>query len=135
MVSVANGPYVGAAYAIAPEARIDDGLLDVVVFRRTSIPRVLLHLGLIAGGRPLPPPEDAATLRVRWLRVSRRSGRPLPVHADGEPVGITPATFEVAPAALRVVVGPPEETGICAWQVVGPVPESPDSGTAASSSG
>jgi hypothetical protein len=57
------------------------------------------------------------------------------VHADGEPVGITPATFEVAPAALRVVVGPPEETGICAWQVVGPVPESPDSGTAASSSG
>jgi diacylglycerol kinase family enzyme len=96
---------------------------------------VLLHLLLIAGGRPLPPPEHAATLRVRWLRVSRRSGRPLPVHADGEPVGITPATFEVAPAALRVVVGPPEETGICAWQVVGPVPESPDSGAAASSSG
>ena len=51
MVSVANGPYVGAAYAIAPEARIDDGLLDVVVFRRTSIPRVLLHLAMVAGGR------------------------------------------------------------------------------------
>ena len=31
MVSVANGPYVGAAYAIAPDARIDDGLLDLVV--------------------------------------------------------------------------------------------------------
>jgi len=122
MTSVANGPYVGAAYAIAPEARIDDGLLEVVVFRGTSIGRVLLHLGLIAGGRPLPPPEHAMTLRVRWLRVSRRRGRPLPVHADGEPVGVTPVTFEVAPAALRVVVGPPESSGICAWHVVGDVP-------------
>jgi YegS/Rv2252/BmrU family lipid kinase len=121
MVSVANGPYVGAAYAIAPNARIDDGLLDVVVFRHTSIPRVLLHLALIAGGRPLPPPKQARTLRVRSVRVSKRRGRPLPVHADGTPVGITPATFEVASAALRVIVGPPDETGIRAWDVVGPV--------------
>ena len=121
MVSVANGPYVGAAYAIGPDARIDDGLLDVVVFRRTAIPRVLLHLALIAGGRPLSPPAQARTLRVRSVRVSKRRGRPLPVHADGESVGVTPALFEVAPAALRVIVGPPEETGICAWEVVGPV--------------
>ena len=110
MVSVANGPYVGAAYAIGPDARIDDGLLDVVVFRRTAIPRVLLHLALIAGGRPLSPPAQARTLRVRSVRVSKRRGRPLPVHADGESVGVTPALFEVAPAALRVIVGPPEET-------------------------
>src|SRR5918911_202803 len=65
MVSLANGPYVGAAYAIAPDARIDDGLLDVVVFRQASIPRVLLHLVLIAGGRALPPPPEAATFQAR----------------------------------------------------------------------
>jgi YegS/Rv2252/BmrU family lipid kinase len=121
MVSVANGPYVGAAYAIAPEARIDDGLLDVVVFRRASIPRVLFHLALIAGGRPLPPPGNARTMRARSVSVSKRHGRPLPVHADGDPLGVTPAHFEVAPAALRVIVGPPDETGIRAWEVVGPV--------------
>jgi YegS/Rv2252/BmrU family lipid kinase len=121
MVSVANGPYVGAAYAIAPEARIDDGLLDVVVFRRTSIPRVLLHLALIAGGRSLPPPPQARTARVRSVRVSTRRRRPLPVHADGDPIGATPVQMEVAPAALRVIVGPPDETGIRAWEVVGPV--------------
>jgi diacylglycerol kinase (ATP) len=121
MVSVANGPYVGAAYAIGPNARIDDGLLDVVIFRHTTIPRVLLHLALIAGGRPLPPPSEARTLRVRSVRVSKRRGRPLPVHADGDSAGVTPARFEISPAALRVIVGPPEDTGICAWEVVGPV--------------
>jgi len=121
MVSVANGPYVGAAYAVAPNARIDDGLLDVVVFRHTATPRVLLHLALIAGGRPLLPPSEACILRVRSIRVSKRRGRPLPVHADGESVGVTPARLEIAPAALRVIVGPPDDTGICAWDVVGRV--------------
>jgi diacylglycerol kinase family enzyme len=121
MVSVANGPYVGAAYAIAPNARIDDGLLDVIVFRGTSIARVLLHLALVAGGRPLPPPKEARVLRVPWLRVSKRRGRPLPVHIDGTPIGITPVEVHAAPASLRVITGPPDESGIRAWEVVGPV--------------
>lgn len=63
-----------------------------------------------------------------WARVplvvleypDKRRGRPLP-HADGEPIGVTPVDFEVASAALRVIVGPPETAGICAWEVVGPV--------------
>jgi diacylglycerol kinase (ATP) len=121
MVSVANGPYVGAAYAIAPDARIDDGLLDAIVFRSTSIPRVLLHLALVAGGRPLGPPKETRVLRVPWLRVSKLRGRPLPVHVDGTPIGVTPIEVHAAPAALRVITGPPDESGIRAWKVVGPV--------------
>ena len=121
MVSIANGPYVGAAYAIAPDARIDDGLLDVTIFRGTSIPRLLIHLALIAGGRPLPPLPQARTLRVEWVRVRTVRRRRLPVHADGAPIGVTPIEVHAAPAALRVVTGPPNETGICAWEVVGPV--------------
>jgi diacylglycerol kinase (ATP) len=121
MVSVANGPDVGSAYAIAPDARIDDGLLDVVAFRHASIPRILLHLVLIAGGRPLPPPTESRVLRTRAVHVAKRRGRPLPVHIDGDPVGVAPVHFEVAPAALRVIVCPPDETGIRAWDVVGPV--------------
>jgi len=121
MVSIANGPYVGAAYAIAPNARIDDGLLDVVVFRRTSVPRLLIHLALIAGGRPLPPPPQVRTIRVDWVRVRAVSRRPLPVHADGSPMGVTPVKVQAAPAALHVVTGPPDESGISAWEVVGQV--------------
>ena len=116
MVTVANGPYVGAAYALAPDARIDDGLLDVVVFRRVSAARLLLHLALLAGGRRLPPPEGARHLRATRVRIVRQGRRPLPVHADGTAVGATPMEFTLAPAALRVLVGPPAADSAYCWE-------------------
>src|SRR5215208_5021794 len=44
MVSIANGPFVGAAYTVAPDARVDDGLLDVVIFRGIGVLRMVVHL-------------------------------------------------------------------------------------------
>jgi YegS/Rv2252/BmrU family lipid kinase len=118
MVSVSNGPYVGAAYALAPNARIDDGLLDVVIFRGLGVVRLLVHLALLAGGRRLPPPPGVRLVRARSIEVKLvRRHRPLPVHADGAAVGITPTHFEVLPAALRVIVGDPQHGGACAWEV------------------
>jgi YegS/Rv2252/BmrU family lipid kinase len=114
-VTVANGPFVGAAYAIAPDAQIDDGLLDVVIFRGVGVPRLLLHLAVIAGGRRFDPPPQASELRVRRITVRTRGRRALPVHADGEVVGATPARFEIVPAALRVLVGTPEPGTACTW--------------------
>ena len=126
MVAVANGPYVGAAYALAPDARIDDGRLDVVIFRGASVPRLLFHLLAVAGGRHLPVPPEAIKLRVRSVEVKTRWRRPLPVHADGTAIGATPARFRVAPAALRVLVGTPEAGAACAWgSPAGPVPSDP----------
>ena len=116
MVAVANGPFVGAAYALAPDARIDDGLLDVVIFHGASVPRMLFHLLAVAGGRRLSIPPEARMLRGRSVRIAgRRSRRTLPVHADGTAIGATPMTFEVAPSALRVIVGSAEEGAACAW--------------------
>jgi diacylglycerol kinase (ATP) len=113
-VTVSNGPYVGAAYVLAPEARVDDGLLDVVIFRGMSVGRILVHMALVAGGRRLPPPPGVQLVRAQSVDVSlRRRRRPLPVHADGAVVGGTPAHFQVLPDALRVIVGNPE--GPCAW--------------------
>jgi diacylglycerol kinase (ATP) len=113
-VTVSNGPYVGAAYVLAPEAKLDDGLLDVVIFRGMSVFRVLVHMALVAGGRRLPPPPGVQLVRARSVDIAvRRRRRPLPVHADGDVVGATPAHFEVLPAALRVVVG--RAQGMCAW--------------------
>jgi YegS/Rv2252/BmrU family lipid kinase len=118
MVSVSNGPFVGAAYALAPNARIDDGLLDVVIFRGLGVVRLLLHLAVLAGGRRLSPPPGVQLVRARSIDIRlHRRHRPLPVHADGAAVGVTPTHFEVLPAALRVIVGAPEPGGFCAWEI------------------
>jgi len=116
MIAVANGPFVGAAYALAPDARVDDGLLDVVIFQGASVPRMLFHLLAVAGGRRLSVPPEARVLRARSVRIaSRRGRRTLPVHADGTAIGATPISFEVVPSALRVIVGSAEEGAACAW--------------------
>jgi len=115
-VTISNGPFVGAAYALAPQARVDDGLLDVVIFRGLGAIRVMLHMALVAGGRRLPQPPGVQLVRARSVDVTGRRRRPLPVHADGVAIGVTPAHFEVLPAALRVMVGQPEPGAACAWQ-------------------
>src|SRR5207248_5094854 len=93
-VTVSNGPYVGAAYVLAPEARIDDGKLDVTIFRGMGAGRLLMHMALVSWGRRLPSPKGVQLVRDRSLDVSVRRSRPLPVHADGEVVGVAPAHLE-----------------------------------------
>jgi diacylglycerol kinase (ATP) len=115
MVTVSNAPFVGAAYALAPDARVDDGLLDVVIFRGASVARVLIHMVFVAGGRRLPQPPGVQLVRARSVTVAALKHRPLPVHADGAAVGVTTAQFDVLPAALRVIVGDPEAGSVCAW--------------------
>jgi len=115
MVTISNAPFVGAAYALAPDAQVDDGLLDVVVYHGASVPRVLVHLLLLMGGRRLPPPPEAEVIRARTVEVAVRRRRQFPVHADGTVVGVTPAHFEVLAGALHVLVGEPSPGAACAW--------------------
>jgi diacylglycerol kinase (ATP) len=117
MITVANSPFLGAAYAIAPEAVIDDGWLDVVLFHRLSALHVMVYLLLVAGGRPFPRPRGVESLRARRIDV-RTVRRSLPAHADGELLGQTPVAFDVVPHALRVVVGRPGQEEQPAWSVL-----------------
>jgi diacylglycerol kinase (ATP) len=102
MVSVANGPYVGAALAIAPDARLDDHRLDVKVFTRFGKFELLRHFMSIAGGRRVYNPKVKA-FRARTVDVI--PDRPMMVHGDSRPLATTPARFEVLPSALAVIVG------------------------------
>lgn len=101
MVTVANGPFTGLGMAIAPNARLDDGRFDVRVFRGFSKWELLRHLGSIAFGRRRYAPR-ISTYRSRRVDVTSR--HPLPCRADSHDLGVTPVTFEVRPAALRVVL-------------------------------
>lgn len=98
-VTVCNGPFHGMGFAVAPDADPADGLLDVVVFSGMSRFDVIRHFLAVARGRPRREP-GVRYLPARLVRVD--STRPIPVHADGEPMGTTPVAFAVRPAALRI---------------------------------
>ena len=115
MVTIANAPFEGAAYDIAPEARLDDGYLHLVIFRGAGVIRMLVYLAEVARGRRWAAPPRTERRRARSVRISHVLRRPLPMHIDGIPVGGTPATFEAIPAGLKVLAGQPGPRGVNLW--------------------
>ena len=100
-VTICNTPYYGLHLQPAPEILMDDGLLDVIVYRNVSKFEYLRHaLSLLLGRRPVLP--KIKHLRVRSMHVV--ADVPTEIHVDGEPGGFTPAAVTVLPAALRIRV-------------------------------
>jgi diacylglycerol kinase (ATP) len=100
-VAVANGPYSGLGFTVAPDAPIDDGQFDVVIFSRFSRTELIRHFVSIAFGRRR---YSAKTATYRTSRVRIEGVHPLPCRADGHDLGSTPVEYVVRPGALRVVV-------------------------------
>jgi YegS/Rv2252/BmrU family lipid kinase len=100
-VVVANGQWHGGGMRLAPEARFDDGLFDAVLIGDVSkVDFVTTSPKLYNGGHVHHPKVEV--IRSPWVEVD--STRPLPVELEGEPLGTTPARFDVVPRALRVRV-------------------------------
>jgi YegS/Rv2252/BmrU family lipid kinase len=101
LVTFANSAQFGNGARIAPHARIDDGLLDMVVFEERS------RLATIVG---LPKLFTGGVERVRGVSIRQlteavvESSAPMVFHVDGEPhdVGITRLEARVHPGVLRV---------------------------------
>ncbi|HEX8354214.1 MAG TPA: diacylglycerol kinase family protein, partial [Pyrinomonadaceae bacterium] len=103
LLAVANGAYAGGGMNFSPEARLDDGLLDVLVVCDISRPALVRELSRVRVGGHLNNPKIKLT-RGRHVRVETADDAdPLGVEADGDPRGRTPADFRVLPSALRVV--------------------------------
>ncbi|HZU18398.1 MAG TPA: diacylglycerol kinase family protein [Candidatus Dormibacteraeota bacterium] len=101
-VVVANGRYFGGGMKVAPLARPDDGLLDVVIAGDLSWWDNLRGLGRVRRGTHLDVPGPKI-LFTRARRVEVDSPEPVRVDADGEQPGSLPAVFEVVPGALEVI--------------------------------
>ena len=100
MVAVANGPYTGIGFTVAPGANLEDGRFDVRLFRRFSRWELFRHFRGIAFGRRVYAPK-IETYRSRTVRITSASR--LPARADSHDLGSTPVTYTVLPGALRVV--------------------------------
>jgi YegS/Rv2252/BmrU family lipid kinase len=99
-VVVANSQSYGGGMRIAPDARLDDGLLDVVVISDIGKAEFLATFPKVFSGRHV---DHRAVTVHRARRVELAADRTLAVYADGEPVGSLPAAFEVHPAAITVL--------------------------------
>jgi diacylglycerol kinase family enzyme len=103
LVAVANSPYAGGGMMFSPEARTDDGLLDVVTACRLTRRALVREMTRIHGGGHVKNPRVRI---VRGARVRIEHLTPadaLAVEADGDVRGHTPLEFRVLPAALNVV--------------------------------
>lgn len=100
-VMVQNTPFTGGGLHMAPGARVDDGLFDVVVVDRIGKLDLMVSFPKIYRGRHLEH-ASFAVYRTRSVRID--SPFPLPKMFDGDLKGSSPVEATVLPRALEVVV-------------------------------
>ena len=99
---VGNGRQTGGGIRVTPRARIDDGLLDILVVRDIP-PRSFL-----TAARELqelsPDGEYVSYWQIPWAEV--RADKPIPVNLDGEPARFSSVRYEAVSRAIRLIVPP-----------------------------
>ena len=103
LAAVLNTPTYGAGLRFAPEATLDDGLLDIVMIEDLSKISVLALLPWLMGSGAL---RTSRVKRWRAQRVLLSTDRRSVFHGDGEILGPSPVEIEVVPQAVRVLVPP-----------------------------
>lgn len=101
MAVIVNVPRYALGLNMASEAKDDDGLLEVRLFKRGSAWRMwwyFLHLCL-GSHEQLPDVES-----LQGVRVLVESSSPQSVQIDGDPAGLTPVTLSIMPGSMTVVV-------------------------------
>jgi diacylglycerol kinase family enzyme len=96
---VTNGRLYGGLVPMMPNARIDDGALDVALFPGGGTVDATAHVARVIAGLHLGDPNVLIRSTHR-LRLEPIDGRALPVQSDGDPLGTTPLQVEVVAGAL-----------------------------------
>lgn len=97
---VANAQFFGGGMHIAPKAHPGDGKFDVLIQKGTKRDYIA-GITKVFKAEHLPSPVIG---EHHAARVEVTSETPLPVEADGEVLGTTPAVFEIIPGALRLKI-------------------------------
>jgi len=100
-VVMANGCYLGGGMYVAPQAKLDDGLLDMVIVGNTGRLELLKIWPTLYKGKHLTHPK---IIIKQVTSASIQTSERVLVEADGESLGEGPLSFWVLPSALTVVV-------------------------------
>jgi YegS/Rv2252/BmrU family lipid kinase len=99
--TVSNSQLYGRVWRLSPEAKLDDGLLDIVVMEGYGLHEAIKLVLLATIGQHINNP---AVHSYRTKQINIETYEPIPVHLDAENVGHTPVTIEVVPQALTLIL-------------------------------
>lgn len=109
-IVVANGRTCAGGLQVAPDADVEDGLLDLVVIRHGTVLELTGLAARLASGTILDSPH---VLHRRAHRVTIDSDPAMWFNVDGELVTQEPITFRIVPKRLRIAVGPGYHRPLC----------------------
>jgi len=110
-VLIGNGRLYGGPFPFFKRAVIDDGLFNVVVFKRLGYLEIIKYLQDVIFSSDIRAPE------VKYFQTQRlcvTSEQDVPVELDGELAGNCPVEFQIQQKALRVLAPPPSQPGTMA---------------------
>jgi YegS/Rv2252/BmrU family lipid kinase len=100
-VAAANSKAYGGGMFLAPDASLDDGMLDVVLSKRTGKLEFLRCLPRLFKGTHVER-DFVEVLRGAEVRIA--ADRAFTVYADGDPIGVLPVVVRAVPGALNVLL-------------------------------
>jgi diacylglycerol kinase (ATP) len=100
LVVIANGPYYGGGFNIAPHAVIDNGQLDLIIIRKQKKPETTILAFQALVGKHL---DNAAVITAKVTDLEIDADHPVPIHIDGEVIGKLPVKIGVKPRALKIL--------------------------------
>jgi diacylglycerol kinase (ATP) len=93
--------YAGGQVILSPQARLDDGMWEVWLFRGQNPADVFHHLVQALRGKHL---QDRKTTLVNGRSITIHTTPTMPYQTDGDPTGKTPLTCEIKPGVLHLLV-------------------------------
>lgn len=105
LIAIGNGRCVGGGFYLTPDAKVDDGLLDICMVDDKSIPQILTLMPKVLKGKHQNV-KGVSFFREKGITVSAEE--PFYVHADGEIVGTNVNRVDVGilPGQLSIIAGP-----------------------------
>ncbi len=101
IIVIANGSYFGGGMRIAPQAKLDDGLLDMVVIGDVGKSELVKLWLMSYKGTHIT--HSSVTVK-KATNVTIQSSERVLVETDGELIGECPVSFRIIPSALTIVV-------------------------------
>jgi YegS/Rv2252/BmrU family lipid kinase len=101
-VFIANGRYTGGGMKVAPEAKLNDGLLDIVTVGDFKVPEILMKSYRLYTGTHLSLDKVSFARAKKVYAEPAHPEEQVLLEVDGETPGRLPATFEILPGALTI---------------------------------